>query len=66
MLRFAAVLLMAGLMAPLPACGDPCESVQQEIEEVGREIQRDPGAVLERTKELEALQAELERLGCLG
>ena len=57
-----------GLVLVLSACGgDSCESVQNEIAGIGREIQADPELALdeETGRELEALRDKLIEMGCL-
>ena len=59
----------AGLLAGsvLLACGGTsCESLQADIEEIGREIQQDPSKAMddETAEELQALQAEMQEMGC--
>ena len=67
MLRSATLLLGLGLGAALLACGgDSCESVQAEIEQIGREINENPDTVFDRAEELEALGNQLQEMGCLG
>lgn len=66
MLRLAAMLLGLGLVLPLSACGDSCESLQEEIQEIGREIQQSPGSAMERGEELQELRDKLQEMGCLG
>ena len=60
-----------GLLAVLllSACGgDTCESVQQEIQELGMEIQKDPKKALDEStaKDLESLRDKLVEMDCLG
>ncbi|MEZ4587182.1 MAG: hypothetical protein R2909_12335 [Gemmatimonadales bacterium] len=67
MRRLPTLLLGLGLALSLAACGgDSCESLQDDIEEIGREIQQDPSTALDRAGELETLRKRLEELECLG
>lgn len=61
----AARLLSAALLtALLSGCGDSCESVADEIQAIGMEINRD-GNPWDRAEELQALQQKMEQMGCL-
>ncbi len=69
MARSLAVSFGLALALSLSACGgDTCESVQDQIEEVGREIQKDPSKAMDEgtQKKLQELQGKLQELGCLG
>ena len=66
MIRLKEVSLFAAMVLLLAACGESCESVQNEIEAIGREIQKDPGQALKKSDKLEALRDKLQELGCLG
>ncbi len=66
MVRLATVFVAIGLMLSPLACTDSCESVQNEIEEIGREIQKNPASAPDRAGELESLRKKLEDMGCLG
>lgn len=50
----------------LGGCSRSCEDIQQEIQEIGMEVQQDPGSAMDRSDELEALRQELQDKGCLG
>lgn len=65
MFRLEVLLLVVGLMVSLSACGDTCESVQDEIEKVGRSIQKDPKKARESMEELKALKNKLYEMDCL-
>lgn len=70
MVRSAALWLGFGMILPLSllACGgDTCESVQQEIQAVGQEVQKDPKLAMEEAtmEKLSALRDKLEEMGCL-
>lgn len=62
------ILLTAGLgmVLGLSGCGESCESVQDEIEGIGREIQKNPSSAPDRAEELEELRDKLQEMGCLG
>lgn len=64
------LILSLGLAVPvaLAGCGgDTCESVQNEIESIGREIQQDPQKAMDGAtgEKLEALRDKLQEMGCL-
>ena len=40
--------------------------MQEDIEKIGKEIQKNPGTAMERGEDLEKLRKRLEDLGCLG
>lgn len=54
------------LVAFLAGCGSDCESIQDQIEHIGREIQKKPETAFDRAQELEALTQKLKEKGCLG
>lgn len=66
MLRSVIVTAGFGMLLGLSGCGESCESVQDDIEEIGREISRDPSSAPDRAEELEALRDKLQEMGCLG
>ena len=69
MTRGLEILFTLGLALLLAGCGGAtCESLQEEIEDIGRAIQEDPSKALDEAtgKELEALSNKLQELGCLG
>jgi hypothetical protein len=69
MIRSLVNCLALGLILLLSGCGGPgCESVQNQIEEIGRQIQENPEKAIEEEtlKSLEGLRNELEELGCSG
>lgn len=67
MLRSATLLLGLGLSVSLVACGgDSCESLQAEIEAIGREIDANPDLVFERADELGELAKKQAEMGCVG
>ena len=66
MFRLKEVSLLAAMSLLITGCSDSCESVQDEIETIGGEIQKDPGQALERSDELEELRDKLRKMGCLG
>jgi len=65
MLRSLALLLGLGLVLTLLGCGDTCESVQEDIQEIGREIQKNPASAMDQAEELSALKDKLIELDCL-
>jgi hypothetical protein len=69
MIRFLAASFGLAFALALPGCGgDSCESVQDEIQELGREIQKDPKKAMEADtgKKLEELGDKLQEMDCLG
>ena len=69
MIRSLATCLVFGLILSLSGYGGAgCESVQNQIEEIGREIQKNPEKAIEEEtmKSLEELRNKLEELGCIG
>jgi len=67
--RFLATSLGLTLVLTLSGCGgDTCESVQNEIREIGREIQKDPKKAMggDTGKKLEGLKDKLQEMDCLG
>jgi hypothetical protein len=69
MTRSLALLLGIALALPLVGCGgDTCESVQEEIQALGREIQQDPQKAMDGDtgKKLEELKDKLQEMDCLG
>ncbi len=65
MLRVAAFLLGVCLIACLFGCGESCESVQKEIDAIGRSIQKDPQKAMESSKQLSELKDKMREMGCL-
>jgi hypothetical protein len=65
MLRLIRLLFGVGLILFLSGCGDSCESVQDEIQEIGRAIQKNPQTAMERGEELEELKNKLQEMDCL-
>lgn len=59
------ILILASVFT-LGGCSRSCEDIQQEIQEIGMEVQQDPGSAMDRSDELEALRQELQDKGCLG
>lgn len=57
--------LILGLVLSLAACGDPCERLQDEMQEIQREIAQDPESAMDRAEELEKLGQDYQR-ECLG
>lgn len=66
MLKLTILVIGLGLMTALTGCGASCESVQDEIQKIGREIQKKPETAMDRSRELEALRDKLRQMGCLG
>jgi len=54
------------LMVSLSACGDSCNSLKGEIEQIGREVQKNPASAMSRTEELQSLTNKMAKLGCLS
>lgn len=67
MVRSATLFLALGLGVSLLACGgDSCESLQEEFEQIGREIEANPETVLDRAEELQELGERMQEMGCVG
>jgi hypothetical protein len=67
MSRLPSLFLVLGLSVSLLACGgDSCESLQEEFEEIGREIEANPETVLDRAEELQELGERMQEMGCVG
>lgn len=66
MSRFIIVMAGLGMVLGLAGCGESCESVQNEIEDIGREISKNPSSAPDRAEELEALRDKLQEMDCLG
>jgi hypothetical protein len=64
MFRVEVLLLVVGLIGSLSACSDTCESVQDELERIGRSIQKDPKKARESTEEIKALTSKLLEMDC--
>ncbi len=64
--HFMMVTAGLGMVLGLSGCGESCESVQDEIEEIGRDIQKNPSSAPGRAEELEDLRDKLQEMGCLG
>jgi hypothetical protein len=57
-----------GLVSSISGCGgDTCESVQEQIQEIGREIEKDPKKAMEDDtgERLTDLRDKLQDMGCL-
>jgi len=65
---FKSFVLLASVSAPLflTGCGKSCESIQEEMEAISRDLQEDPGSVFDRADELEELGAQLVEMQCFG
>lgn len=50
----------------LAGCGQSCESIQDEIESIGREILKNPETAMDRSEELDELRNDLVEMGCFG
>jgi len=59
--RLLGVIACSALLA---GCADTCESVADEIQAIGLEINREENP-WERAEELQALQEKMEEMGCL-
>lgn len=66
MLRLTTICLGLAELAALAGCGSTCESVQDEIQEIGREIKKKPDTAWNHAEELKALRQELELNGLRG
>jgi len=68
MVRFVSVLGATAVLTLAGCGGDTCESVQQEIQELGMEIQKDPQKAMDGDtgEQLAALRDKLQEMGCLG
>jgi hypothetical protein len=64
---FFGSLILIPMLLVLPGCGDSCESVQEEIMQIGREINqnRDKNP-WDRAEELQELRNKYQELGCMG
>ncbi|MCW8907118.1 MAG: hypothetical protein OQL28_07700 [Sedimenticola sp.] len=58
------LVMIAGTTLLLSGCGDSCESIQDEIQDIGMEVQKDPASAMDRSDELEALRDKLQEMGC--
>ena len=58
--------MTAILVVALSGCSRSCDDIQDEIQEIGMEVQQDPGSAMDRSDELEGLRQELQDKGCLG
>lgn len=67
MLRLTTIILLAASMAaPLAGCTRGCDDIQEDILEIGQEIQKKPDTAWDRARELSDLKDELEQEGCLA
>lgn len=66
MVRILAFGVGLGLVALSTGCSESCESIQQEIQEVGQEIRSNPGSAMDRAEELEQLRNKYQEMGCAG
>ncbi|HKJ24585.1 MAG TPA: hypothetical protein VKB65_07170 [Myxococcota bacterium] len=69
MIRALALPMGLAFTLSLSACGgDTCESVQEEIQSIGREIQKDPTKAMDSDtgEKLEKLRDKLQEMDCLG
>jgi hypothetical protein len=67
--RSLAVLLALASILALPGCrGDTCESVQDQIQALGQEIQNDPHKAMENdtAQKLEKLRKKYQEMKCVG
>jgi len=64
--RFMIMTAGLGMVLGLSGCGESCESVQGEIEEIGRDSEKDASCAPDGAEELEVLRDKLEEMGCLG
>lgn len=66
MLRAAITVLAVAGIAMLSGCGETCESVQEDLQELGTEIRKNPETAFDRAEELEALRDKLQAMDCIG
>jgi len=69
MTRSCALASGMALVLGVAACGgDTCESVQDQIQEIGRDVQKDPQLAMDEDiqQELSDLRDKLQEMGCLG
>ena len=69
MTRSLAVLLALATTLVLPGCrGDTCKSVQDQIQALGQEIQKDPQKAMESdtAQKLEKLRKKYQEMKCVG
>ena len=64
MIRIVTLAAVAAMMGPLGGCGDSCDSIRAEMEEIGREIQKDPASAMDRAKELQELSVKAMEMKC--
>lgn len=60
----AVITLGLALIPALSGCSESCDTVQADIEEIGRKIRNDPETALDRADELDALRRKMEDMGC--
>lgn len=63
--RTTALMVVLGLSVLATGCSNSCESLQNEMAEMGREISKNPESAWEREKELTELRDKLKEMGCL-
>ena len=49
-------LIVVAAIAVLSGCGSSCESLQEEIQDIGREINKNPESALDYAEELDGLR----------
>lgn len=64
MLRIITLTSILGMVLVLSACGESCESLQDQMQDIGREIQGDPSSAMDRSEELEDLRDKMQEMGC--
>jgi len=64
---FLGSIILIPILMVLPGCSDSCESVEQEIQQIAREINKNPNKdPWDRAEELQELKNKYQELGCMG
>lgn len=66
MIRSVIITLGLAMAMSVSGCGDSCESLQADMEQIGKEIEKNPETAFGRAKELQELGAKYTELGCTG
>jgi len=64
MFRSTTAVLGSILILSLSGCGSSCESLEDEMMEIGREIRNNPESAMDRSGDLEELGAKYREMGC--